>query len=288
MKRLRFRVILLTCWLIIFYMMGLLGEPFNISLISYIFPLISIVVVLIPLRLRRGYVFLILTLPVILFIVIKIWAGLPFSGTSLITSLIEICAILLTTLLSIWVRGAIKEFEDAVSKVTNYSWGNRVEPASEGQSILYREVRRARNHQRPLVLLAIAVDEKSIKGSIDRMLKEAQQSIIKRFTINSVSRTLSEKLEDCDIVVQTNNHFLVVLPETKPEDVPGLIDRLRKQVAENVGVDLKIGTASLPQDGLTYEGLLDKANLEMHASFGSETYIEPEQLFAQQKIAKSE
>jgi len=269
-------------------MMGLLGEPFNISLISYIFPLISIVVVLIPLRLRRGYVFLILTLPVILFIVIKIWAGLPFSGTSLITSLIEICAILLTTLLSIWVRGAIQEFEDAVSKVTNYSWGNRVEPASEGQSILYREVRRARNHQRPLVLLAIAVDEKSIKGSIDRMLKEAQQSIIKRFTINSVSRTLSEKLEDCDIVVQTNNHFLVVLPETKPEDVPGLIDRLRKQVAENVGVDLKIGTASLPQDGLTYEGLLDKANLEMHASFGSETYIEPEQLFAQQKIAKSE
>ena len=130
------------------------------------------------------------------------------------------------------------------------------ETTTEGQGILYREVRRARNHQRPLAVMAIAVDENSIKGAVDQIVKEAQQSIIKQFTLANVSKTLCEKLEDCDIVVQTNDHFLVVLPETKPDDLPGLIDRLRKQVAEQVGVELKIGTASLPQDGFTFEGLL--------------------------------
>jgi GGDEF domain-containing protein len=225
-----------------------------------------------------------LTLPAAVFFVIKLLLELPLAGTALPVTVIETSTIIITILLLLWVRDAIFDFENAVADITISHREKVIETTKEGQGMLYREVRRARNHQRPLAMLAISVDENSFKGAVDRIVKEAQESIIRQYTLANVSKTLCEKLEDCDIVVQNNNHFLVVLPETAPDDLPGLIDRLRKQVADQVGVELKIGTASLPQDGFTFEGLLDKANLEMEASMESKLSIEPEQLFVKHKI----
>lgn len=284
MKRLRIRAILLTSWLIVFYILAHLWEPFNVSPITYLFVLVLAIVVLTTPHLSRIHLWWMLTLPAIVFFIIKALMQLPLAGESLPVTITETCAILLTTLLLLWVRSAIHEFESAVAHFTVGQQEKLIEPTTEGQSILYREVRRARNHQRPLVLMAVAVDEKSIKGAVDRMVKEAQQNFIRQYTLANVSRALCEKLEDCDIVVQTNDHFLVVLPETNAEDLPGLINRLRQEVIDQVGVELKVGTASLPQDGYTFEGLLDKANLELSENKGSKLIIEPEQLFVKHRI----
>ena len=284
MKKLRFRIILLTCWLVSFYLAERLWEPISISPITYLFILFLVIVVLIIPHLSLKQEWFVITLPALLFLVIKAVMQLPLIGRALPVTVIEFSAIILTTLLLFWVRSSVQEFESAVTEITLGNGKKVIETATEGQSILYREVRRARNHQRPLTLMAIAVDENSIKANVDQMIKEAQQNIIRQFTLTNVSRTLCEKLEDCDIVVQTNDHFLIVLPETKPDDIPGLIERLRKQVTDQVGVELIVGTASLPQDGFTFEGLLDKANLEMQAATDEKLFIKPEQLFVKHKI----
>jgi GGDEF domain-containing protein len=284
MKQLRIRAILLTCWLISFYIIAHFWKPFDISPVTYLFTLILMIFILTTPHLSKIHLVWLLTLPAAVFFVIKLLLELPLAGTALPVTVIETSTIIITTLLLLWVRDAIFDFENAVADITISHREKVIETTKEGQGMLYREVRRARNHQRPLAMLAISVDENSFKGAVDRIVKEAQESIIRQFTLANVSKTLCEKLEDCDIVVQNNNHFLVVLPETAPDDLPGLIDRLRKQVADQVGVELKIGTASLPQDGFTFEGLLDKANLEMEASMESKLSIEPEQLFVKHKI----
>jgi hypothetical protein len=56
-------------------------------------------------------------------------------------------------------------------------------------------------------------------------------------------------------------------------------------VADEVGVNIKIGTASLPQDSFTFEGLLDKATLEMQESLDDQLFIDAEQLFIKRKTA---
>ena len=284
MKQLRIRAILLTSWLIIFYVIAHFWESFNPSPITYLFVLALVIFVLTTPHLTKIHLLWLLTLPSIVFFIIKFLMELPLEVRALPVTVIETSAILITTLLLLWVRDAIFDFENAVADITISHREKVIETTTEGQGILYREVRRARNHQRPLAMLAISIDENSFKGAVDKIVKEAQESIIRQFALANVSKTLCEKLEDCDIVVQTNNNFLVVLPETKPDDLPGLIDRLRKQVADQVGVELKIGTASLPQDGFTFEGLLDKASLEMEASKESKMFIEPEQLFVKHKI----
>lgn len=235
MKQLRIRAILLACWLIGFYVTVHFWEPVTVSPITYLFVLVLVVFVMTTPRLNRIHYTWMLTVPAIVFFAIKALMELPILGSALPVTIIETGAILLTTVLLLWVRSAIHEFENAVADITIGRREKIIETATEGQSILYREVRRARNHQRPLVLMAVAIDENSIKGALDRMVKEAQQSLIRQFTFANVSKTLCEKLEDCDIVVQTNSHFLIVLPETKPDDLPGLIERLRKQVSDQVG-----------------------------------------------------
>jgi len=40
-------------------------------------------------------------------------------------------------------------------------------------------------------------------------------------------------------------------------------EHLRQNIAESVGVEVRIGTASLPQDAITFESLMEKASQNM-------------------------
>jgi GGDEF domain-containing protein len=173
------------------------------------------------------------------------------------------------------VSSAISEFEDAIAHITMGQAGPVAEPPMVGQGLIYREVRRARNHERPLTLIAVAIEEKSVKIALDRMVQEAQLAMIKQYARAAVSKALRDDLEDCDVVVQGDDYFLIALPEVTPEQLPRLMERLRGLVSERVGVTLSIGAASLPQDALTFEGLTDKAVSEMKSNLDRQPVTSP-------------
>lgn len=273
MKLIRIRVVLLVCWLAVFYSLERLLESLNESRFTYTIALIMVMIALIVPRISKIPKWLIIAAPIPPMLIYKGIMGTLVQGFSVPIVFMEVCFISLATLLAVWVNKAINEFESSIEHITIGNHDKLPVSDSEGQALLYREVRRARNHQRPLTLMKVEVDEKSIDIALDRMVQEVQKVMRKQYALSNVSKTLCDKLEDSDIIVQKKDYFLIVLPETKPENIPGVIDRLRKQVSEKVGVNLKIGTASLPRDGLTLEGLLDKASL------GLETDVEPDTLY---------
>jgi GGDEF domain-containing protein len=275
----------MACWLVVFYGAERLLEPIHFNRVVDIFMLGMLIITLVVPRLARIPLEVLLSAPIPIFLGIKIWMGTLTGSTAILLTVSEVGSIALTTFLAYWVGRAIKEFESAVASIT-IGRGDRItEPSSLGSGSLYREVRRARNHQHPLVLMSIAVEEKSIKVALDRMVQEAQLTMMNQYALSGVSKLLCDKLEDCDTIVQSNNNFLVVLPETLPEDMPGLIERLRQQVYEQVGVNLKIGTASLPQDSFTLEGLVDKAIHDMEADLKPQQMVKLEQLSEKHRIS---
>jgi GGDEF domain-containing protein len=276
MKQLRTRAIILTLWLLIFYMVTHIWVPLSINPVSYFYALAAIIFFFaVPGLSKINPVWLFL-IPILFFICLKAILGLPWFGSALVVTIIECLAILVTLLILVWLRGSLQEFNNSVAYLSMGTKDKTLGQPIVDQNVLYREVRRARNHQRPLSILAIGVDETSVNLASDRIVKEAQQRLIKQLALTNISTILRDKLEDCDIVAQTNNHFLVILPETKPEDLPGLMDRLHAQIENQVGVDVRIGSASLPQDSYTMEGLLEKATLEMQGTPEPELFIEPE------------
>jgi hypothetical protein len=72
-----------------------------------------------------------------------------------------------------------------------------------------------------------------------------------------------------------------LLPEVTPGKLADLIEQLHKAVSEQVGVTLQIGTASFPEDAVTFESLVEKAIGEMGAESGPGPSLRPQQLKAE-------
>ena len=265
MKRMRFIVAALIVWLFLFYNIERLSEPINITNVAYTFvPIMAVLTILVP-RLRKVPWGMLLVVPIPIFLVLKAWVKSRVWGASLPLTVTEICVIALTTILARWVSNGLSEFESAIANITIGQVGKLPEPFSAAQGEMYREVRRARHHQRPLMLMAIGIEEESIRVALDRMVQEVQQAMMKQYVLSGVAKTLCDELEDYNIIAQRNDHFLALLPEVASEKLTDLIERLRRVVSEQVGVTLQIGTACFPEDAMTFESLVEKAVKEMDA-----------------------
>jgi len=261
--RMRLPVTILIIWLFLFYNIERLSEPIDITDVAYTFvPFMAILTILVP-RLRKVPLWVLLVVPIPVFLVIKALVKSSAWGTSLPLTVTELCVIAATTIMARWVSNGVSEFEHAVAHITIGQVDALPESFSTGQAEMYREVKRARRHQRPLALMAIGIEGKSVQVALDRMVQEVQQAMMKRYVMSNVARMLCDELEDYDIIAQEDDRFLILLPEVASEELADLADQLRQAVSEQVGVTLQIGTASFPEDAVTFESLVDKAVEEM-------------------------
>ncbi len=261
MQRIRLPVAMLIVWLFFFYNIERLSKHVNFSTMAYIMvPVVVAVIVLFP-SLNRVNLWMLLIVPILVFLVLELGMGTDVWGADILLTLTEICSIAVTTLLARWVSLGVTEFENAV---TNMTIGRGNERRTR-QGEIYREVQRARVHHRPLSLIALKADETAVNIAIDRIVREAQQAMIKQYVLGGVSKTLVEELPDYNLVARRNDHLLVVLPEVAPEQLSGVVEQLRAAISRQVGVGLRVGTASLPEDATTFESLLAKAMKDMEA-----------------------
>lgn len=283
MKHLRLRLIFLAGWLMILFSADRLFNFIQISNLAYLFTFLAVVFV-IPLKPRLHGLSLQVLSPFLIFLLLRTFSWIVMKSAGTVVSLVEIALVAVTTLLVYWTNISLTDFESAVSIVTIGRWDKLPEVDSSGQGYLYREVRRARNHQRPLEILAVCIDEKSIKGSTDQVLQEIQYNMVKQYKLSNLAKVLREELEDCSIITQSEDYFLIALPETKPDDTPFIVDRLRKEAAREAGVNIIVGRASLGKDNYTFEGLVDKATSEMKAVRGGLAYLELEPISSKENV----
>jgi GGDEF domain-containing protein len=110
------------------------------------------------------------------------------------------------------------------------------------------------------------------------MVQEVQQAMMKQYVLSGVARRLCDELEEYNIIAKKNDHFLALLPEVTSDQLANLVGRLRQSVSEQVGVDLRIGTASFPEDALTFESLVEKAVEGMNGNLEPDSSLPPQRL----------
>jgi GGDEF domain-containing protein len=277
-RRMRFLVAIFIIWLFFFYNVERLNGPNVITGVAYTsVPVMAVLIILVP-RLREVPLWLLLMVPAPIFLVIKAWSGHRVWGIAMPETVTEICAIAVTMILVRWVSNGMSEFESAVAHITIGRVDALPESFPTGQAEMYREVRRARHHQRPLALVSIGVKDESIQVALERMVQEVQQAMMKQYVLSDVAKTLCEQLEDYDIIAQKDDHFLLLLPEVTSEQLADLVGQIRQIVSEHVGVTLQIGTASFPDDAVTFESLVEKAVTGMDGQRKREPAVRPQSL----------
>jgi len=263
MKRMRFLVATLVLWLFSLAIIEGLGQPLVITGLTYaLLFTVAILIILVP-GLSKIPLWALLVVPILAHLALAGWMMSSVWAASPTVVVTEICALVSTIVLARSVSMGVSEFESAVAHITLGETGKLPESLLRERDEIYREVRRARNHQRPLALMAIRVDDKSVETALDRMVQETQQAMMKQYVLSGVFKTLCGELEDYNIIAKYDDHFLVLMPEATPDKLPHLIQWLRRTVSRQVGVTLQIGAASLPEDALTYESLVEKAIQEM-------------------------
>jgi hypothetical protein len=279
----RLLVVMLIVWLFLFYNVERLSDPIDIAGVAYTFlPVMAVLTIMVP-RLRQLPLWVLLGAPAPLFLLLKHLAGYQVWGAALPLTVTEICVIAVTTMLARWVSDGVGEFESAINHISIGEVDKLPEPFSTGQAQMYREVRRARNHQRPMALMAVGVEDESLKVALDRMVEEVQQAMMRRYVLSDVARTLCGELEEYNTIAQRNDHFLIMLPEVKSEELNDLVSRLQVAVSEQVGVALRVGSACFPEDAVTFESLLKVAEGKMDGRQPVESSLQPQRLAAEHR-----
>jgi GGDEF domain-containing protein len=91
------------------------------------------------------------------------------------------------------------------------------------------------------------------------MVKEVQYAMMREYTMAGIARILDDNMHDFDTIAVRDNHFIVVLPEIPAEEAVHIAQKLEETVKEKMKIKLQVGTASFPNEAMTFESLVEMA-----------------------------
>ncbi len=274
MRQLRLSAIILIAGLTIFFNLERLdvGQENIINLSTFVYvigALATISIIALPF-LWRSELYIALALWVGIYVVSKllIFNEEPLLGG--INTYLTITELVLLSIL-IWlthiVARSIHEFEEAVEKITLPRVSRHVRSLEEGGEAIQLEIIRSRRHNRPLSVVVVEPEEESIQITLHRIVHEVQQSMMVRYVITSLARVLSSVLRRTDLMLeqQEQNRFILLCPETDAAGVQVVVDRIQAAAANQLGITVRCGTASFPEQQLTFEQLVEHAKARLHS-----------------------
>ena len=104
----------------------------------------------------------------------------------------------------------------------------------------------------------------SQKTLLEERLGRIKDNVRRGFNADSgeMAKELEDQIGPYSVIAQDGDRFLVLLPEESKRDIPGLTAQVRARVHESMGLELRIGTATLPEVE-TFDELVETAYAEM-------------------------
>ena len=261
MLRLRLGLLLVIGWFFLFYNLERLNEPIDIATFVYaLLPVSLALLIVFPSLTRRDTFPLYLIGLTAAYVVLKFVFERPLFGEALPVTALEVTSLWLSALIFRYFLVHIIEVVDLFEQLMFRQVGMppRLVASIEGEE-LYRELKRSRRFQNPVVFSVLDIDPKEATAQEPRVMKELQAMMRGRFLQARLSQIVADVLRDSDYVVQHGNGFAVLMPETRPDDGEILLNELRARVRDELGLTLKVGVATFPENAFTLGGLLEYA-----------------------------
>ena len=135
-------------------------------------------------------------------------------------------------------------------------------PLEEAQGGIVSEIRRARSFVRPVTFLAVSAREVGT-DTVEELTEEVRREGLDRYLRARVASIMSRELREYDILATRDGHIVSVLPETDAEQVEDIKKRIREICREELGVELDMGSSSFPDQEVTFDKLLKRAEADM-------------------------
>lgn len=253
----------LIIWFFFLYNVEWMAEPFNLATFVYVFTIACALAIIFLPVLQKLQLYWLLALALPPYLLLKISLGYSIVGQALPLTITEVFATWMTIFLSWQAVRHLNELTDTLSSLIIGPKARGSYSFEAGQGHIYREIRRARQHQAPGTLLAISVNQGEVQANFNRVVKEMQHELVQRYVNARLGKLLITKLQSTDIVTQRNNHFVIFLPQTNKEEASKVISRIEALAEKNLGFTLNVGASTFPEEATTFDRLLSEAEEKM-------------------------
>ena len=183
-------------------------------------------------------------------------------------TLIEVVFVSAAAVLSRDVAINIHEVEKTLDRLFFASFRGRTMNLDEASEEIKIELLRSRRYQRSLTVLVIEPDSDSIKQNLMPSAEEIKHNLARRYAMGKISEVINATARRPDLIIKLDQpeRFILVCPETSAASSNTLIQRIQSVVETDLGISVSWGVATFPDDALTFEDLLHKANSKLMKS----------------------
>ncbi len=253
----------MVAWLFALYNVERLHAPLNLA--SFVYPLAALsalAVLLVPAAARVAIPALAAG-PLLVYAALKASFGLPAFGAALPLSVTEVCALVVSVMLAARIARDRAAIESSIGIALVEHLEERCAPFELGQAQMVQEMRRARRFERPLSALSLAPAEGLSEVAVDEIFARVQRENLERYIFARVGRILTDQTEGSGVITQRGDHFVALLPESTGADAEALAQRLEQEIAEGLGLRVRFGIAAFPEQEVTLDALVQRAEREM-------------------------
>jgi GGDEF domain-containing protein len=246
----------------------------NLPPFIYVFITLLIIAILLSKRVQNLTVYygFLIFIPIYLVLKIFVFNDRPFLG-SIYTylTITELSFVAISVFLAYDLMRAMGDMEDVLEKVIFPKYGQRVIGIDNASEEIKVELIRSRRHNRPLSVVVVSIDQQEFNRNLQQTIKKIQQAMMNRYLLASLAQILGKEARRTDMIVEQSDldGFIILCPETSTEGSNILVDRIQSVASDRLGIHVKFGIAAFPEDALTFEELLQKA--QQNLLFGPET-----------------
>jgi hypothetical protein len=157
----------------------------------------------------------------------------------------------------------IQDFEKAIE---NFAFANirKIKRIQEAQEEIKAELYRSRRFQRPLSIIVLQQDSKNVQRIINKVAQEAQRAMLEQYVYVMIARELTTKLRQTDLLFENDKkgRLVILSPDTDTNETETLISRLGA-LTQSIDFSINFGAATFPDHALTFEQLLEHAELNL-------------------------
>lgn len=250
-------------WLCTFFTIERLHEPMNIASFVYVLvAALAVGVVLLPrIRVIEQIGLIVGSLSILL--IGKTLLGYAVWGAALPITVTEAAAISLTIYLVGQVQRSLRELGESAMRVALAEPLTKAGDFEHGQVQIYRDLRLARRHKRSMSLFTLTPRMDDSTDVPDRLIQEMVRKSASQYLRGQIAHTLVEVTGGCATVLGRDDHLVVAMPELDKHQGRELLNEVREQIREKLGVEIDAGMASFPDHEITLRGLLDRAEATM-------------------------
>lgn len=161
----------------------------------------------------------------------------------------------------------IAQVDRLLEGLSSRTYPNRTLDIHDARDRISAELTRSRRYNRPLSVLVLEFSD--IEKS-DKKEQLVQRDLLKRFTFAKIGQILGDYARHTDLILDNRaEQFIIVCPETDYQAVAILAERIRRAVKEQLHAWIKWGTASFPNEALTFDDLIHTAHDRISRSDGA-------------------